>query len=466
MTEQQARDRLEALGQGHVLRFFPTLSPERQRALLAQIERIDWAALSRMCAMVPPGDAIEAAPGASLDPAPVRKPTSRECARAVAEGEAALRAGKVGVILVAGGQGSRLGFEGPKGCYPVGPISRASLFALHARKVLARERCYGAPVPLYILTSEANDGPSRDFFAQHDAFGLDPKQVLFFTQGMWPALDREGRMLMDRPDRLFMSPDGHGGTIKALARGGMLADMAGRGIETLFYFQVDNPMVNVADPLFVGLHRLERADMSLKVCAKRDPDEGLGVVVLRDGKPAIVEYTELTPQQRHALTPEGELRFRYGSVAIHAFDRCFLEQAAERDLPLHLALKKVPCIDERGNRVEPTTPNGWKFEKFIFDVLPETRRTLNLAFARCEEFSPVKNKEGDDSPATCQRDLVAKYARWLESAGVSVPRDANGKPCYAVEIDPVFADSPAALQARVSPDFRITGDLLLREGDR
>lgn len=458
-NEKQALDFLEPLGQEHVLRFFPRLDKEQKRRLLQQISNINPDHLRKMQAMLARGDKEKTDAGA-IKPAPVEDVLSLP-AETGDLGQAALDQGRVGVILVAGGQGSRLGFDGPKGCLPIGPVSDAPLFAIHARKVLALARRHGKPVPLYIMTSEANDEQTRRFFDLHGFFGLDPEHVKFFVQGMWPALDQRGKLLLERPERIFMSPDGHGGTLAALKNSGMLEDMARRELETLFYCQVDNPLAQIADPVFIGLHKLRQADMSLKVCAKRDPEEGLGLIALRDNRPCIVEYSEIGARQREARDRKGDLLFRYGSVAIHLFSRKFLAASAERELPLHLACKKVPFCDDNGRIVCPEQPNAWKFEKFIFDILPFARHSLNFVFDRKEEFSPVKNRTGEDSPETCKRDISAKFARWLVHYGAKIALDGQGRPRHPIEIDPVYADSLAALNDRIKPGLRLCGPILL-----
>lgn len=459
-TYEDAKALLEANGQGHVLRFWSGLSEHERAALLAQVHSLDMATVRRMRALLgTKGSAVEPAP---MEPAPVVVPDSAVAHAGLAEGEAALRAGKVGVLMVAGGQGSRLGFEGPKGVFAIGPVSGAPLFEIHCRKVLALERRYRSRVPFYIMTSDTNDADTRAFFAENDYFGLVPERVTFFRQGMWPAMDANGCLLLERPGRLFMSPDGHGGILAALKGCGAMDEMAAKGIETLFYFQVDNPLVEVADPLFIGLHRRRNADVSVKVCAKRDPDEGLGVVVRRGDKFAIVEYTELTKEQKNERTRDGNLRFMYGSVAIHVFSLHFLLREATAGLPIHVAHKKVPYCDDKGLLVKPAAPNAFKFERFIFDVLPDAATVLNVAFRREDEFSPVKNASGPDSPETTRRDMVRKFARMLEGAGVTVPRDDGGDPLWKIEIDPVYALDSAELKTKLPPGFSISKDTLLK----
>ncbi len=445
-------------GQEHVLRFWDELSENQRRTLAEQIASMDWTALEKMKSVL---KNKAAAPTDAIAPAPVENPSESETTTARNEGETAIRKGQVGVILVAGGQGSRLGFEGPKGCLPLAPITGATLFSIHCRKILALERKYGSKIPFYIMTSPSNDATTKTFFDQNSFFGLDPSRVMFFMQGMWPALDEHGRLILEDKGRLFMGPDGHGGILAALRKNGMLEDMTRRCLTTLFYFQVDNPLVEIADPVFIGLHRLKGADMSVKVCAKRDPDEGLGVVVLRNGRHAIVEYTELTKEQKHERLPDGRLKFLYGSVAIHVFSLDFLRAESERELPVHVAHKKVPFCNADGKIVKPDKPNAFKFEKFIFDALPDAKVVVNYVFKREDEFSPVKNSSGADSPATAQADMIAKFARWLNAAGWKVPSDANGKPKVKIEIDPCFALGPEDLKRKLSPSWKIDGDVLL-----
>lgn len=460
LSYEQAVMLLKENGQSHVLSFWDRLAEAERRSLLSQVQQLDFQSIARMQGMLATSPA--AASSEALEPAPVLSLTEGEQRRARSLGEECLRAGKAGVLLVAGGQGSRLGFDGPKGVLPIAPVSQASLFALHAGKVLALSRRYGAPLPFYIMTSEANDQATRAFFAENSYFGLAAQNVRFFVQGMWPALSRDGKIILEKPHRIFMSPDGHGGILSALRTHGMLSDMQARCLDVLFYFQVDNPMVEVADPVFLGLHRERRADISVKVCAKRDADEGLGVVALRSGRNAIVEYSDLTAEQKHAVLADGRLKFLHGSVAIHVFSLDFLARESSAALPLHVAHKKVPCCDDEGRAVKPAQPNAYKFEKFVFDVLPDARRVVYLEFSRSDEFSPVKNASGVDSADTTRRDLVRKFARWMEKCGVEVPHDAAGEPAYCIEIDPCFALDAEELRKKVPADFKVTGDVLLR----
>ena len=462
MDYKTAKTIFEKHHQGHVLRFWKQLDAAQQARLMGQLESLDFGTVERIRAIL--SDAVPPAHSSAgpLTPAPVLALQAGETANPRRLGEEAIEKGQVGVILVAGGQGTRLGYDGPKGTYALAPLSNASLFEIHSRKILALERRHGASIPFYVMTSQANDDATRAFFERHAFFGLAPERVKFFTQGMLPAFWPDGRLVLEGPDRLFLAPDGHGGVLSALEREGLLADMKTRGVTTLFYFQVDNPLVDIADPVFIGLHVGRGSEMSVKVCAKRDPAEGLGVVVVRQGRHAVVEYTELTEQQKTARQPDGELLFKYGSVAIHIFSRTFLEREIAAGLPLHQAHKKVPFCDEGGTPRKPEAANAFKFEKFIFDALPDAARPLILEFAREDEFAPVKNAEGNDSPATARLAMIEKAARWMKACGVKMPRDTQGRPVHRLEIDPVFANSAEELKQRLPPGFEIRGDTLLK----
>ena len=351
-----------------------------------------------------------------------------------------LAAGAVAPLLVAGGDGTRLGFDGPKGTFPLGPLSGRSLFEILAQKVRGARRRSGRALPWCVMTSEGTDAAIRAFFRRHASFGLPEEDVLFFTQASSPCLDRNGRILLAAPDRIATSPSGHGGVIPALVDSGLLDRLEERGIRWLSTFQVDNPLVQVADPVYLGLHALRDAEMSCKVVAKRTPGERAGSVARTGGGVRVVEYSEIAPAQRDAREPSGELRLWAASIGMHVLDTAFVRRVAARAaeaLPWHLALKRIPCIAEDGSRLHPTEPNGYKLERFVFDALAATDRTALLEVRREEEYSPVKNPEGGESPATARRDLAACYARWLAAAGrAPSPADA------AVELDHAWIDGP------------------------
>ena len=438
MNYAEAEKMLKKCGQEHVLAYWKKLGKKEQAALLEQIATIEPKNLAYCQQALKTGADV---PDSSKGKAPkVAVLKGKKLAEAVAAGEKELKAGKVAALLVAGGQGSRLGYDGPKGCYAIGPITGAPLFYFHARKILARTIRYGATIPFYVMTSEANNAATVKCFEENDYFGLNPDDVFFFTQGMWPGMTKDGKIILDAPGHVFMSPDGHGGLLAALKRSGALDDMKARGIKSVFFFQVDNPLVEIADPAFIGYHVLQKSEYSLKLCAKRDPFEKVGMPMQFGSSYRMVEYSEMTKEQ--CLRKAGKnLYFRYGSPAIHVFDRAFLEREAGKDMPLHLAFKKIPTVVD-GKVVKPSEPNGYKFEKFIFDILPNAKTAAFMAFEQKDEFSPVKNAEGTDSPATCKADLQAKWRRWFAEVGVTVPE------ALPVEIDPAYAVDAKDLAAK------------------
>ena len=431
MNYQEAEKLLVKCSQEHVLKHWKKLSKKEREALLEQIATIDPKSVARCAEALGKGAEV---PDSSKGKAPkVAVLKGKKLAEARAAGEVELSEGRVAALLVAGGQGSRLGYDGPKGCYEIGPITNAPLFYFHARKILARSIRYGASIPFYVMTSEANNAATVQCFEENDYFGLNPDDVFFFTQGMWPGMSAEGKIILDQPGHIFMSPDGHGGLLAALKRSGALADMKKRGIKSVFFFQVDNPLVEIADPAFIGYHVMNKSEYSLKLCAKRDPKEKVGMPMRFGDTYRMVEYTEMTDEQCNRKDKSGKLYFLYGSPAIHVFDRAFLEREAARPMPLHLAFKKIPYVDEKGEVVKPSEPNGYKFEKFIFDILPNAKTATFLAFDPKDEFSPVKNAEGADSPASCKADMQAKWRSWLKECGVTVDESVP------IEIDPVYA---------------------------
>ena len=430
MNYKEAEKLLAGCSQEHLLKHWKKLGKKEREALLAQIAAIEPESVLRCRDALGKGAEV---PDSSKGKAPkVAVLKGKKLAEARAAGEVELSEGRVAALLVAGGQGSRLGYDGPKGCYEIGPITNAPLFYFHARKILARSIRYGAAIPFYVMTSEANNAATVQCFEENDYFGLNPDDVFFFTQGMWPGMDAEGKIILDRPGHVFMSPDGHGGLLAALKRSGALADMKKRGIRSVFFFQVDNPLVEIADPAFIGYHVMNGSEYSLKLCAKRDPFEKVGMPMKFGNVFKMVVYTEMTDEQCNRRDKSGRLYFLYGSPAIHVFDRAFLEREAARPMPLHLAFKKIPTV-VNGKIVKPTEPNGYKFEKFIFDALADAKGVSCLAFDRADEFSPVKNAEGADSPATCRADMQNKWRGWLKECGVTVDESVP------IEIDPVYA---------------------------
>jgi UDP-N-acetylglucosamine/UDP-N-acetylgalactosamine diphosphorylase len=453
----EVRRRLHAHGQEHVLAWWDRLDDDERRELLDQVQALDLDQLRGLYAsrdrafVLPAPERITPAPVISQD---------TDAHAALQLGEDALRRGEVAVLLVAGGQGSRLGFDQPKGMFPIGPVSNKPLFQLHAEKVLAQSRRYGQTIPLLVMTSPATDAATKAFFSAEHHFGLRPDGIHFFCQGTMPALDlATGKLLMETRGRLFTSPNGHGGTLTALADSGLLDRLRDAGIRQIFYFQVDNPLVKVADPVFLGHHLAANAEASSKVVAKNGPTDKLGNIVLIDGRCSIIEYSDLPEELGRQTDPSGRLRIWAGSPAIHIFAVDFLKRVTRGSdrIPFHVARKKVPCLDAAGNPVEPSKENALKFEMFIFDVLPLAQRWTVVETSRREEFHPLKNATGPDSPATVGQAISDLAADWLTQAGVAVPRNADGSLMHPLEISALYALDAAELAAKVDRGLQLTG---------
>jgi UDP-N-acetylglucosamine/UDP-N-acetylgalactosamine diphosphorylase len=460
----ELRERFQRAGQGQVFAAWETLDETQQARLAAQAEAVDLDLVAHLATL-----AREAVPTEvpSFEP-PEVFPLERDAAlegrakSARAAGAEEFRAGRVGFVLVAGGQGSRLGFDGPKGVFPVGPVSGCSLFAWHARRLLAAQRRWSTATPLYVMTSETNDQATRAFFEEHEAFGLEPDDVFFFKQAMLPALDVEGRVLMSAPDSIFLAPNGHGGSLAALASSGALADARARGLEVFSYFQVDNPLARPTDPLFLGLHLEAGARMSSKVVGKRDPAEKVGVLGRANGRLGCIEYSDLPADLREARLEDGRLLFRAGNIAVHLIQRSFVAElsaqesrAARLQLPWHVARKRMAVHEASRGAVEC---EGFKFETFVFDALAHAEHSVTLEVDRRLEFSPIKNAEGEDSPASARHDMTRLFSTWLAAAeGGPAPLDERGDPW--LEIDPRLAEDEteflAAGGARPRRDPRV-----------
>lgn len=476
---QAIAHRLETIGQGHLLRFYDQLDDSKKRALLAQIAAIDLEGLPKLVQeyvlnkpvfALPPE--VQPAPFYPRNPTHPSRPWDEGHYRAL--GQKMLRDGRVAAFVVAGGQGSRLGYEGPKGCYPAGAVTGKPLFQVFADALLGAQDRYGRVVPWYIMTSPLNHQQTVDFFEQHRYFGLDKANVFFFPQGVMPSLDiKSGKVLLAHKHEVATNPDGHGGSLKALHVSGALADMRRRGVDTISYFQVDNPIVNILDPVFLGLHAAapdSSGQMSSKMVAKANAEEKVGVFCAsgagpRKGRVEIVEYSDLPMDYQRQVNADGSLRFIAGSIAVHILSVGFVEKLNTDEsfaLPYHRAEKKIPCIDPvTGEPVAPASNNGVKLERFVFDALPMCDKSIVYQTDRVDEFAPIKNADtpaGDqtakitpDSPADCRRIQTLRAANWLAAAGVNVPRTPSGEPDCVLEISPRTATNADELKLAKLP---------------
>jgi UDP-N-acetylglucosamine/UDP-N-acetylgalactosamine diphosphorylase len=461
MRDALQRD-LTAHAQQHLLIFWDELNPPERERLAAQIRAVDFAELARLVGRHEQAtDWGALARRAESPPAYRRGQGGLGCtaAQAIERGRQALALGRLGTILVAGGQGTRLGWPHPKGTYQIGPVSGASLFRILIEKIVALGRRYGVRVPLYLMTSPATHDETIAYLESQRRFGLTSEDLHVFCQGQMPAVDAaNGQVLLEEKGRLALSPDGHGGMLAALVRSGGLADMARRGLEHLFYLQVDNPLLRIGDPEFLGYHLLAGSEMSTQVVAKGDPRDKVGNVVSVDGGLRIIEYSDLPDDAAEFRQPDGSMRFWAGSTAAHLFERSFLEriQSSAAGLPFHIARKKVAYVeldgDRRGQRLEPTEPNAIKFERFVFDLMPEARNAIVMQVEDEREFTPVKNGSGAprDTPETVRAAMIALHTEWLKAAGAEV---APGVP---VEISPLWALDADDLKAKIAESPKIT----------
>lgn len=412
------RTALEERGMDGVLSIARQAGPQAEASLKRDLATVDWTMLDRQRRALHEAAHVDVG---EIHP-PELKPasTSGDPANdhATDAGWEALRAGRVAIATVAGGQASRLGFSGPKGAYPLGPISGCSLFQMMAGQIARLRQLTGAALPWIIQTGPGNHVETIAYFADRSYFGLGSRTVHFACQGTLPALSPEGQFLLSSPGALFRNPDGHGGFYRALRKAGIPEQLRHDGVDTVFYCQVDNPLVRMGDPVFLGHHLLEKARMSVKVVAKTEPNEKVGLIIRRDdGRLGCIEYSDLAPELAEARDAHGELRYRAGNIALHAFELGFVEEMAEAALPLHLAHKQIPSL--RRGSLEASPQPGIKFETFVFDALPLADRSMVQLAERAEEFAPVKNASGGDSVATSRAALSARTLAWLQRTALS-----------------------------------------------
>jgi len=426
--------------------FFSQLNAAQKQDLLAQIQELDFSKIDDWVnnfvrKSSPAAIPANFVPAHSYSPTPSKPKQKRKYSKAIELGKKLISAGKVAAFVVAGGQGTRLGFDGPKGNFPISPVKNKTLFQIFAETIAAVSKKYQTVCPWYIMTSPLNHAQTVEIFRSNEYYGLSEENVFIFQQGTLPDLDFEGRIMLADKANIACSPDGHGGSLKALYKSGAIADMKKRGVKYISYWQIDNSLINIFDPLFIGLHSLDDAEMSSKALIKTGPKEKVGNFCSVNGRVTVIEYSDLPDKLAEKRNPDGSLVFELGSIGIHIINTSFVERLNEKGfaLPLHQAVKKIPCIDSLGNPVDPTEPNGIKLESFVFDALPLAENSIILQTLRSEEFAPAKNAEGLDSAETAREMIVTHAAAWLESAGIAVPRKNDGSLDCLIEIAPSFA---------------------------
>ena len=369
---------------------------ELPEKLVKQLEELDWSVLEYIHGKEQKRGTFAPLGAMELPEIEQKKAQFKEV------GLEAIRAGKVGAILLAGGQGTRLGFDKAKGMFNIGETKELYIFEQLVRNLQKVTEEAGCFVPLYVMTSEKNDAQTREFFAEHDFFGYDRNYVKFFVQAMAPACDFDGNFLIEAEDSLAMSPNGNGGWFESLMRAGLDADIKEKGVEWLNVFAVDNVLQQIADPVFVGATILSQCVSGAKVVRKADPHERVGALCLEDGRPSIIEYYELTDEMAEATNENGSLLYGFGVILNYLFRVDKLMECQSKKLPLHVVEKKVPYVDLEGNTVKPTEPNAYKFETLILDMIYMMDDCLSFEVEREKEFAPVKNATGVDSVDTAR----------------------------------------------------------------
>ncbi|MFB0958771.1 UDPGP type 1 family protein [Proteiniclasticum sp. QWL-01] len=432
MTREMAWDKLTAYGQEHLLRFYDDLDSEQQQALLEQIADLDVEYIHQLYQDLVEHRNIEIDDELSaMGSTTWSDVASEERQRLWESGLAAIGQGKVAAFLVAGGQGSRLGFEGPKGAYDIGLPSHKSLFQLQAERIRKIGLDAGFSIPWYIMTSPLNHGDTVRFFQKHDFFGLDPADIRFFPQGTLPSVDENGKILLAQRDRISANPDGSGGCFRAFKDAGLMDDLQERGIEYIFFYGVDNALVRVCDPYFIGFAIDQAKDIASKAVLKVHSGEKVGVYAYRNGKPSIIEYTELPEDLALAQDEQGRLVYGSANIVTHVFRTSFLNSALDKKTPYHVAHKAVEYVDEAGQLVKPLKPNAYKFEALYFDLFRYADDMAILNVSREEEFSPVKNFEGVDSKDTAREMFLNLCTSWV--------RNLDLEPAMPIEISPLLS---------------------------
>ncbi|WP_051620524.1 UTP--glucose-1-phosphate uridylyltransferase [Paenibacillus sp. UNC451MF] len=435
--KEEAQALLSQYHQEHLLQFYDELNDSSKGKLLDQIEQLDLEAVCKVWRRMPDSQ-VELLDGRQLSSIPAcswDEFTDEEQGKYAAAGWELLQQGKVGAIVVAGGHGSRLGHEGPKGTFNIGLPSDKSLFQLQAERLINLSERAGKPIAWYIMTSPDNHIQTVNFFEDHHYFGYGREHCTFFQQGMMPAIDERGKILLATKDEICLAPSGNGDCFAALKRTGALADIKRRGLEWLFYYNVDNALVKVADPLFIGVAACHPYPVAAKAVDKSYPEEPVGVLCYRNGRPAVVEYTVIPDEIMYEKDDRGRLMYHLGNISMQLFRFDFIEKVAGVDLPFAMAHKKIKCIDSFGKLMEPNIPNAYKMEQFIFDFFPLSEQITVLKVKREEEFAPVKNKEGEDSPASARELVLSLHHKWLLESGVSKERLSHRR----IEISPLVS---------------------------
>lgn len=453
------REKYEKANQGHVFHFYDELNAVEKASIYDQLSKIDPDHVNEITKeALRPTKHDEQGADVRLEPLP--KSASASMMDSTKEnldgwydhGLHLIANNEVGVVLMAGGQGTRLGSSAPKGCYNIRLPSEKSLFQLQAERIvkvqeLAARKHQKASVivPWYVMTSGPTRKPTQEFFEKHDYFGLKKENVVIFEQGVLPCISNDGKILLEDKSKVAVAPDGNGGLYQAMYLNSVISDMSKRGIKHVHAYCVDNCLVKVADPFFIGFAAAKEVDIATKVVRKRNAKESVGLILQKNGKPDVVEYSEIDSSAAEAKDPDDSklLKFRAANIVNHYYSYSFLESIPQwaHKLPHHVARKKIPFIDiENGDKIKPEKPNGIKLEQFVFDCFPllSMNKFACMEVKREDEFSPLKNADGtgEDDPSTSRRDILNQGKKWLEAVGVVVESEMEDP---GVEVSPLIS---------------------------
>ena len=401
MNYETAMNLLEKYGQSHILNYYNEIDEQQKNSLLEQIENIDFSILDAL-------DKKADSKRGKIEPisAVTKEDIAVNKEKYLETGIDAIKSGKVAAVLLAGGQGTRLGFDKPKGMFNIGENKELYIFECLVNNLLDVVKMTGTWIPLVIMTSEKNNKDTVEFFKEHNYFGYNSEYVRFFIQDMAPSVDFNGKIYMEDKDRISSSPNGNGGWFSSLVRSGIFDELCGMGVEWLNVFAVDNVLQRIADPCFIGAVIETGCESGSKVVSKAAPEEKVGVMCLENGKPSIVEYYELTDEMTYQRLENGQLAYRYGVILNYLFRTDCLVEINKQKMPVHIVDKKIPYMDENGEFIAPEKPNGFKFETLILDMIHMHSSCLPYEVERNNEFAPVKNKTGVDSVESARKLLT------------------------------------------------------------
>ncbi|MCI9087665.1 MAG: UDPGP type 1 family protein [Clostridia bacterium] len=404
-----AKQMLQKYGQEHLLNSFNSLSKEKQSKLLDEILTTNFKQMQELyetTKLKADFHNVKLEPIAHVTKSEI---SAEELEKYTSLGENAIKSGKLAVVTMAGGQGTRLGHNGPKGTYDLGLDSHKSIFEILCDTM--KEACekYNVTIPWYFMTSDANNEDTIQFFKDHNYFGYSKEAISFFIQGKLPMIDTEGKILLDEDGTIKQAADGHGGIFEAMRKNGVLYDMKEKGIEWVYIGGVDNVLAKMVDPVLTGLAISQGTLMAGKSVVKANPHERVGVFCKKDNRPNVIEYTEISDELAESTDEKGELLYGESHILCNQFHLSALEQISQNKLPYHVAFKKASYLNDKGEVVNPTEPNAYKFEAFLFDAFSTVDAMSILRVKREEEFAPVKNAEGVDSPETARALYKAFY---------------------------------------------------------